>query len=624
MKSIVESMPISSVKCVRSDNGGEFTSKEFGDLLLSHNVKHEKSAPYSPHQNGTAERAWRSIFEMARCLLVMSELPKFMWTYAVMASTYIRNRCYNPRLEKTPMEAFSGRKPNISHMHVFGSVCYALVQSPKKLDARAQEGVFVGYDRGSPAYLVYFPENQEVKRVRCVKFPKLSECPKVSDCKPGQVDVEHEFIDREPLPEPQPAVVVEAPEPELQIADDNIDNVGDEPVLPPVGEIEHNGVAQGRAAQGRYPIRERARPTYLDEYVSGDEIDDVNCMVDYCSTASGVPKTYQEAIVSADSSHWKKAMENEMSALEENETYKLTPLPQGRKVVGGRWVYALKNGLNNQEQYKARYVAKGYSQLPDIDFGETFSPTARITSIRTLMQLAVQFNLNVHQMDVKAAFLNAPIDCELYVEQPKGFEQTGAKGEKLVCKLNRSLYGLKQSGRNWNNLLHSHLVEQGFEQSAADHCVYTRQSGNELTIVIIWVDDIIIASTNDPILMSVKKSLSQRFKMKDLGPISWFLGVEFIRRDNTIMMTQQKYIEGLLYRFQMQDCKPRSTPCDVGKANILDSELADVRLYREMVGSLIYVMTATRPDLCYVVTRLSQHMVCPTVEHLTMAKHVLR
>ena len=162
VKSIVESTPISSVKCVRSDNGGEFTSKEFRDLLLSHNVKHEKSAPYSPHQNGTAERAWRSIFEMARCLLVMSELPKFMWTYAVMASTYIRNRCYNPRLEKTPMEAFSGRKPNISHMHVFGSVCYALVQSPKKLDARAQEGVFVGYDRGSPAYLVYFPENQEV------------------------------------------------------------------------------------------------------------------------------------------------------------------------------------------------------------------------------------------------------------------------------------------------------------------------------------------------------------------------------------------------------------------------------------------------------------------------------
>ena len=133
------------------------------------------------------------------------------------------------------------------------------------------------------------------------------------------------------------------------------------------------------------------------------------------------------------------------------------------------------------------------------------------------MQLAVQFNLNVHQMDVKTAFLNAPIDCELYVEQPKGFEQTGAKGEKLVCKLNRSLYGLKQSGRNWNNLLHSHLVEQGFQQSAADHCVYNRQSGKELTIVIIWVDDIIIASTNDPILMSVKKSLSQRFKMKDLG-----------------------------------------------------------------------------------------------------------
>ena len=138
-----------------------------------------------------------------------------------------------------------------------------------------------------------------------------------------------------------------------------------------------------------------------------------------------------------------------MTALRENDTYDLVPLPEGRKPVGGRWVYSIKFDPDGNEKCKARFVAKGYSQLPGIDFHETFSPTARITSIRTLMQISVQYDLVIHQMDVKTAFLNAPIDCELYVEQPEGFAVHNEKGKKLVGKVKKSLYGLKQSGRNW-------------------------------------------------------------------------------------------------------------------------------------------------------------------------------
>ena len=138
---------------------------------------------------------------------------------------------------------------------------------------------------------------------------------------------------------------------------------------------------------------------------------------------------------------------------------------------GGKWVYAIKLDPNGEEKYYARFVAKGYSQAPGIDYCETFSPTARITSVRMLRQLAIQKCMVVHQMDVKMAYLNAPIDCELYIEQPEGYERKGLDGEKLVCKLKKSLYGLKQSGRNWNCLLHGYLTQEGFVQSLADACV---------------------------------------------------------------------------------------------------------------------------------------------------------
>ena len=315
-----------------------------------------------------------------------------------------------------------------------------------------------------------------------------------------------------------------------------------------------------------------------------------------------------------------------MHALKQNETFELAILPESKNPVGGKWVYAIKTGPNGEEKYKAWYVAKGYSQIPHIDYNETFSPTARMTSVRILMQLAVQYNLIVHQMDVKTAFLNAPIDCELYVEQPDGFVVKGDNGENLVLKLKKSLYGLKQSGRNWNHVLDSYLTSEGFARSKSDNCVYVKTTNKSTTILIIWVDDIIIASSNLESLTEVKRNLASRFKMKDLGVLSWFLGIEFTCGNGTIKMSQTKYIERILARFNMKNCKPRSSPCEVSSNKICsdDSAPVDSRVYREIVGSLVYVMTCTRPDLSFSVTKLSQHLSAPTVTNLKTAKHVLR
>ena len=169
-KFLADVVPFGKVKRIRSDNGTEFTGKYFKALLRRNSIRHETSAPYSPHQNGTVERAWRSLFSMARCLLIEASLPKALWAYAVLASAYIRNRCFNARLEKTPYEALTGKQPNLSSMHVFGSTCFAYVQNAKKLDPHSHKGIFIDYDKESPAYLVYYPESNKIEKVRCVKF----------------------------------------------------------------------------------------------------------------------------------------------------------------------------------------------------------------------------------------------------------------------------------------------------------------------------------------------------------------------------------------------------------------------------------------------------------------------
>ncbi|RUS85697.1 hypothetical protein EGW08_006573 [Elysia chlorotica] len=328
-----------------------------------------------------------------------------------------------------------GKKPNIANMQPFGSTCYAYVQNPKKLDDRSRKGTFIGFDKGSPAYLVYFPETETVSKIRVVKFAKLESGNSnmhgpAQNCSDENADSVSDddllFQNTKKRDTPQPACL-----PADESSDNSSTNNGFEPrqniTDPTCGDRNNNANCNAEAK------RQRSRPKRFDDYFINDEIDDqLNCIIHYCYNVSNLPlpMSYKEAINAEDSDKWSTAMTDEMIALKENDTFELSPLPYGRSVIGGRWVYTVKNGLNNEPKYKARFVAKGYSQMPGIDFKETFSPTARITSVRAMTQIAVQNDLTIHQMDVKSAYLNAPIDCELYVEQPEGFEVEGKPGEK--------------------------------------------------------------------------------------------------------------------------------------------------------------------------------------------------
>ena len=337
---------------------------------------------------------------------------------------------------------------------------------------------------------------------------------------------------------------------------------------------------------------------------------------DYCYKATcNIPRTYREAIDSSDAHCWVKAMHEELESLKENNVFELTNLPESKKTVGSKWVYTTKENPDGSKRYKARFVARGFSQKKGIDYGET-SPTTNITSIRILMQMVVQYDLIVHQMDVRMAYLHAPIDYEIFVEQPEGF-----KTNKLVYRLNKSLYELKQSGRNWNKMLHDCLIRNDFIQNPADHCVYMKQ--NERLLIVSWVEDLIIAADKVISLSNVKKMLMSEFKMKDLGKLNHFIEIHFHITQGCVKMNQNKYIGRVLERFNMSNCKPRATPCELRMDLINNSDPVDSRKYHEIIGSLIYHMTCTRPDLSYAVGKLSQYLSEPS-QQLWVAKHILK
>ena len=442
---IADSAPVGNLKRLRSDNGSEFVSKEFRKLLIDNKIRHELSSPYSPHQNGTAERGWRTLFDMSRCMLIESKLNHDLWPYAFLTATYIRNRCFNNRLGITNYEAFYSNKPNVKDMNIFGTVCYAYIQNKKKLDPRAEKGIFIGYDKYSPSYFVFFNETKSVKKVRLITFTNDFEI--LSSRKNGERESTHEILDSRNFNQVDMPLILSPG----QINDQcqSSPHSSGEDRIPQNHLIEENSMSETvemnqvdsptENITSAHPFRERRPPAYLSDYTTGEEFSDSEYL-NSCATTN-VPKTYEEAISCPAAEKWKAAMKKELDSLQENNAYILTNSPENKNVVGGKWVFSIKEG--DELEFKARYVAKGYSQIKDVDYHETYAPTTKMTTIRTLMQICAQYNLVIHQMDVKSAYLNAEIDCDIFVQQPQGYKIPGK--EKLV----RQLTTKRRTFKNW-------------------------------------------------------------------------------------------------------------------------------------------------------------------------------
>lgn len=326
----------------------------------------------------------------------------------------------------------------------------------------------------------------------------------------------------------------------------------------------------------------------------------------------------------ADADQWYSAMMDELNTFVRIGLYEEVPRPLDRKVIDSKWVFKLKRGPTGDiERYKACLVAKGFTQVQGIDYTDTFAPVAKFSTIRILLALAAKYDLEIHQMDVKSAFLNGHLEEEIYLRPPPGFQTSDDK----VWRLYRALYGLKQAPKSWYKRLKDVFESLGFTRSNADHSLFYKVEKGILLIVAVYVDDKLILSKSREAINQLKSQLAGQYDLSDLGEAQWILGMEIIRdRDKgTIELSQTRYVESILDRFGMQDGRSVSTPIETNlKLTKLTEPEIEARAYQSALGALMYAMLATRPDLAFAVGVLSRHAATPGEPHWTALKRVYR
>ena len=335
-----------------------------------------------------------------------------------------------------------------------------------------------------------------------------------------------------------------------------------------------------------------------------------------------IPKTWQEAFKKTE---WREAIDDEMNALKKNKTWEVTSLPAGKNPVGCKWIFTVKYKADGSiDRYKARLVAKGFTQTYGIDYQETFAPVAKLNTVRVLLSLAACSDWPLHQLDVKNAFLNGDLEEEVFMEIPPGFETPSMKNQ--VCKLRKSLYGLKQSPRAWFERFTRAVCKHGFSQSQADHTLFFKHSHDgRVAILIVYVDDIILTGDFEEEIADLKIFLATDFEIKDLGNLRYFLGMEVARSRKGISVSQRKYVLDLLKETGMIGCKPADTPMDSTiKIGLLENSAPiEKERYQRLVGKLIY-LSHTCPDISFPVSVVSQFMNKPNEEHLAAVYRILR
>ncbi|XBI71622.1 hypothetical protein VPH35_065793 [Triticum aestivum] len=630
---------------LRTDRRGEFTSTALAKHFASIGVQRHLTAPYSPQQNGVVERRNQTVVGMARSMMKAKGMPDYFWGEAVTTAVYLLNRAFTRSVDgATPYEAWHGRKPEVSHLRVFGCVAHVKSARPllKKLDDRSTPMVHIGYEPGSKAYRVYDPATHRVHVSRDVVFDESASWDWSNETAGAGgsfvVDFSAYGGPLEDVVTPARISAPPSPEPATGAAGENT------PASP------HSGPDVGAPLSPAAGGASAATPVWHDVQFATppphdadmfDDADDPDAvhrfrrLDDVVNLAAaqggrtehllllpeGEPATFAEAEPHA---AWRAAMTEEMACIESNETWSLCDLPAGHRPIGLKWVFKEKrNAAGEVIKHKARLVAKGFVQRAGIDFEEIFAPVARLDSMRVLLAAAAQEGWEVHHLDVKSAFLNGELEEEVYVVQPPGFEHAGARSK--VLRLHKALYGLRQAPRAWYAKLDSSLNALGFERCPSEHAVYTRAGHGGRLLVGVYVDDLIVTGASTTAIAEFKKEMMALFKMSDLGLLSYYLGIEVDQRPGQIIIAQSAYAGKLLEKAGMADCHPVATPMQQRLKLRREGagEPVDATYYRSVVGSLRY-LTHTRPDITYAVGYVSRFMEAPTSEHWAAVKQLLR
>ncbi|KAJ9557676.1 hypothetical protein OSB04_012290 [Centaurea solstitialis] len=565
----------------RSDNDGEFTRGNFKDFSSSKGIHCHYTTPGDPQSNGVAERMNRTLLEKVRCMLLTSGFPKSFWAEALNTAVHIVNRLPCSAIGgKIPEEVWRGKKTCLKYIRVFGCPVYSHVSGQDKLDPKAIKGSLLGYTDGIKGYQIWNPLTRKVVHSCHVRFNK----PVLLESQDPQSSQDPEVITTVAPTADDVETVVSPNNPNSSTLDAVPESLTVEELIPPMTstsdseeEILNDGGDQGDTIQVVEPTRRSQRTTHPpNRYGDWDfaNMSFTNQLEFALHVGQEEPLDIKEALASTHSSKWLGAMEEEMEALLKNNTWDLCPLPKGSRAIGNKWVFKVKD----DNRYKARLVAKGFAQ--------------------------------------RKVFLHVDLEETIHMKQPGGF--VSDSDPDYVCKLKKSLYGLKQSPRQWYKKFNLFMLSLGFERSEKDACVYHRQSGGIFTYLLLYVEDVLIACRDPSEIVRLKDKLKLEFEMKELGAAQKILGMEIVRdrKSCRLRLTQGEYIQKILKRFNLDGAKTSSTPLpkhikitseDCPKDYKEKDEMLKVP-YASAVGSLMYAMVCTRPDLAHCVSVSAIHL----------------
>ena len=644
----LENAPL-KVAIVRTDGGGEFNSGEWTSWCTGQGIKHEFSAPYRQDQNGVAERSIGIVWKAAQAMMIKANSPRYDWTYAVLYATFLWNHIPSSANDGlSPNEVFYGFRRRFVTDGIFGCLGYAKIYKRGKQEPTARRVLYLGHNEQYKAYMVRDLESPRSKRVffcRDVKFhntrfpyqhalvPQPPPPPQSDSDDEGEATSD---LTRHDVPLPDHGLHFDESETSTSVM--SVPRT-DAPLLDEVAaapDFEAEATTTRKSSRTREPSAKA-----LDNLVTAAEGGAAMLTSDATSRQKTKirafiapdivdPNTRSQALRSPNASYWLSAEQDEMSSIYAHDVWGLVPRVPGMNILGCRFVYKTKRKPGGEiEKFKARLVAQGFKQEYGIDFFETFAATINLDSVRLIFAIASFHDLPLLSIDIKTFFLYGDIDTDIYMEQPRGYEE---KDPKIwVCKLKKSLYGTKQAPRCAKEKLTTALTDIGFKCLPSDADVFIiRSSETEFLLMGIHVDDFIVTYNSEQLKETVLQMLELTFDIKTTVEPNVFLGMQIERNYSRgyLKLHQTAYIEDLLKKFKMSDSNPAPTPMSAGyqlqdPKTIVQTDDDKSLPFQSAVGSLIW-LRLTRPDVAFAVGVLCRYMTKYTQQEWVLVKRVLR
>nr|CAC37623.1 copia-like polyprotein [Arabidopsis thaliana] len=641
---LVENQLGTKIKEFQSDGGGEFTSNKLKEHFREHGIHHRISCPYTPQQNGVAERKHRHLVELGLSMLYHSHTPLKFWVEAFFTANYLSNLLPSSVLKEiSPYETLFQQKVDYTPLRVFGTACYPCLRplAKNKFDPRSLQCVFLGYHNQYKGYRCLYPPTGKVYISRHVIFDEAqfpfkekyhSLVPKYqttllqawqhTDLTPPSVPSSQlQPLARQMTPmatsENQPMMNYETEEAvnvNMETSSDEETESNDEfdhevaPVLN--DQNEDNALGQG-SLENLHPMITRSK--------DGIQKPNPRYALIVSKSSFDEPKTITTAMKHPS---WNAAVMDEIDRIHMLNTWSLVPATEDMNILTSKWVFKTKLKPDGTiDKLKARLVAKGFDQEEGVDYLETFSPVVRTATIRLVLDTATANEWPLKQLDVSNAFLHGELQEPVFMFQPSGFVDPNKPNH--VCRLTKALYGLKQAPRAWFDTFSNFLLDFGFECSTSDPSLFVCHQNGQSLILLLYVDDILLTGSDQLLMDKLLQALNNRFSMKDLGPPRYFLGIEIESYNNGLFLHQHAYASDILHQAGMTECNPMPTPLPQHLEDLNSEPFEEPTYFRSLAGKLQY-LTITRPDIQYAVNFICQRMHAPTNSDFGLLKRILR